>query len=56
MKSMLLESIERGEVKVIKIKDVSLKRNFSIIYHKNKYLTQSANDFINLAYKNNSQY
>lgn len=45
---LVKESIERGEVKVIKIKDVSLKRNFSIIYHKNKFLTNSAKDFIEI--------
>lgn len=43
---LVKDNIERGEVKVIKIKDISLKRNFSIIYHKNKFLTNSAKDFI----------
>lgn len=35
-------------MKIIKIKDVSLKRNFSVIYHKNKFLTNSAKDFIDI--------
>lgn len=45
---LVKDSIERGEVKVIKIKDVSLKRSFSIIYHKNKFLTNSAKDFMDI--------
>lgn len=49
---LVKDSIERGEVKVIKIKDVSLKRNFSIIYHKNKFLTSSAKDFIEICKSN----
>lgn len=43
---LVKDNIERGEIKVIKIKDICLKRNFSIIYHKNKFLTNSAKDFI----------
>lgn len=45
---LVKDSIERGEVKVIKIKDVSLKRSFSIIYNKNKFLTNSAKDFMDI--------
>lgn len=48
---LVKDNIERGEVKVIKIKDVSLKRNFSIIYHKNKFLTNSAKDFLDICKK-----
>ena len=45
---LVKDSIERGEVKVIKIKDVSLKRSFSIIYHKNKFLNNIAKDFMDI--------
>lgn len=45
---LVKDSLERKEINTFSIKDVSLKRQFFIIYHKNKYLTQSAKDFINL--------
>lgn len=53
---LIKDSLKRKEISTVDIEGVSLTRKFSIIYHKNKYLTQSANDFINLAYKNHSQY
>ena len=45
---LVKDSIDRKEITTVKIKDISLKRNSSIIYHKNKYITQSAKDFISL--------
>ena len=48
---LVKDSVDRGEVKIINIKDISLKRKFSVIYHKNKFITQSAKDFINLLYQ-----
>ena len=46
------EEIETGELSVIQAEDVDFKRKFSVIYHKNKYLTNSMKDFIGLCYKN----
>ena len=45
--------VSLGNVHMIKIKNVSLKRQFSIIYQKNKFLTKSAKKFINLCINNN---
>jgi len=45
---LVRDYIDRNEIKTVKIKDVSLKRKFNIIYHKNKFITQSAKDFIDL--------
>lgn len=45
---LVKEYIERNEIETIKIKNISLKRKFNIIYHKNKFITQSAKDFIDL--------
>ncbi len=45
---LVKDYIERNEIETIKIKDISLKRKFNIIYHKNKFITQSAQDFMNL--------
>lgn len=40
--------LKAGSIKQIEIKNVSLTRQFNIIYHKNKYLTNSMKEFINL--------
>ncbi|MHB1454623.1 MAG: LysR family transcriptional regulator [Saccharofermentanales bacterium] len=42
------DSLERGELKTTRIKDVTLDRKFSIITHRNKFLTQSMQDFIQI--------
>lgn len=53
---LIKDSLKRNEICTVDIEGISLRRKFSVIYHKNKYLTESAKDFINLAYKNNSPY
>ena len=45
---LVRDYVERNEIKTLKIKNISLKRKFNIIYHKNKFITQSAQDFMNL--------
>lgn len=45
---LVKEYVDRDEVRIINIKNISLKRKFNIIYHKNKFITQSAQDFIDL--------
>lgn len=48
---LVQSDLEAGLVKYIKIRDVSFKRQFYVTYHKNKYLTNSAKEFINLAFQ-----
>lgn len=45
---LVKDSIERNEIKALNLKDISFDRYFSIIYHKNKFLTKSAKTFIDL--------
>ena len=45
---LVKDYIERNEIQTVKIKEISLKRKFNIIYHQNKFITQSAQDFIDL--------
>lgn len=45
---LVKESIARNEVKIINLKNISFDRHFSIIYHKNKFLTKSAKTFIDI--------
>ena len=40
--------LENGYISTLEIRDISLKRQISIIYHKNKYLTHGAQAFINI--------
>ncbi|MBU3189782.1 LysR family transcriptional regulator [Clostridium bowmanii] len=49
--SVISERLIKNEVsadilKIVKINNVEFKRNFSVIYHKNKYLSQCLKDFI----------
>jgi len=46
---LVKSDLEAGLIKHIKIKNVSFKRQFYITYHKNKYLTDSAKEFIDLS-------
>lgn len=50
------EQIKKGKVNTFDLSDISLSRNFSVIYHKNKFLSQSALDLIEICketvYKN----
>lgn len=45
---LVKSEVEEGQVKEIPIEGVDLTRDFSIIYHKNKYLTPSAKAFMEL--------
>lgn len=42
------DEIEKGLLHQINLNDITLSRELSIIYHKNKYLTKAANEFIKL--------
>ncbi|HHW22798.1 MAG TPA: LysR family transcriptional regulator [Clostridiaceae bacterium] len=45
---MVKDSLERKEISQFQLIGIRFKRNFSVIYHQNKFLTQSAKDFISL--------
>jgi DNA-binding transcriptional LysR family regulator len=45
---MVKSDLEAGIVKHLKIKGITFKREFNIIHHKNKFLTKSAKEFIEL--------
>lgn len=49
---LVREEIKSGAVREVKLEDVSLSRKFSFIYHKNKYLTDSARKFMELCRQN----
>lgn len=47
--NLLVEKdLKAGNIEQIKVKNLSLKHRFHVIYHKNKFLTNSAKEFINL--------
>lgn len=45
---LIKDYLNRGEISLFGVKGIILRRSFSVIYHKNKYLTDSARDFISL--------
>lgn len=45
---LVKQDLEVGNVRQIKIKDISFNRESYIIYHKNKFLTNSVKEFMNL--------
>ncbi len=52
---LVKQYLKSNEISEVKLTDVSFNRKFYIIYHKNKYLTNSARDFISICknYGNN---
>jgi DNA-binding transcriptional LysR family regulator len=49
-KRLIEEEIKGERLSIIKVNGLDLKRKFSIIYHKNKYLTESMKAFFDLCY------
>lgn len=45
---LVQDKLKANEISSFTVKNLPLSRNFSIIYHKNKFLTKSCLDFINL--------
>lgn len=45
---LVKESLDRKEINQFQLNGIQFKRNFSVIYHRNKFLTESAKDFIAL--------
>lgn len=50
-KLLVKKELETGELFSIKIDGIDLKRKFSVIYHKNKFLTNCMKAFMDLCYK-----
>jgi len=50
-KLLVKKELETGELFSIKIDGIDLKRKFSVIYHKNKFLTNYMKAFMDLCYK-----
>lgn len=45
---LIMNRISKQKVAVLPMKDISFERCFSIVYHKNKFLTQAAKEFIGM--------
>ncbi len=45
---LILPALERGLIITVGVQGLSFRRSFFLIYHKNKYLTGSAKDFMDL--------
>ncbi len=45
------EELKTGTLARINIKGINLQRKFSVIYHKNKFLSKTMQSFISLCYK-----
>ncbi len=45
---MVMGPLKRGQVQTISVEGLDFRRSFYIIHHKDKYLTESAKDFLNL--------
>lgn len=45
---MIHDRVEDGSVCVIQVEGIEFRRKYKIVYHKNKYLTKSVCDFLNL--------
>lgn len=47
LSSLLIEKeVSAKEIKILNVKDVHIRRKIKLIYHKNKYLTNSMNEFV----------
>lgn len=45
---LVKDALEKGRISRFLMNGIRFERNFSVIYHKNKYLTKSLNDFMEL--------
>ena len=45
---MIIPSLKQGLISTVNVQDLIFSRNFYIIYHKDKFLTPSIKQFINL--------
>ncbi len=50
-KRLVEKELEGQSLRIIPIRDMSMKRQFRLIYHKNKYISASMQEFINLCIK-----
>lgn len=53
--SLVNESLKKGEIAEFKVEGMTLNRKFSVIYHRNKFLPQSARTLVQLCQDNASK-
>lgn len=54
-KRLVEDEVKAGKLNIIKIENFSFKRKFSVIYHKNKYLTEAMRVFMDLCYSHSGR-
>ena len=47
-KMIVKEEVEKGLLKILSLKNVKIKREIKLIYHKNKYISETINEFIDV--------
>ena len=47
-KMLIKDECEKGKLKILNFKDVSIKRQIKLIYHKNKYISKPIEELINI--------
>lgn len=52
---LVTEEVQSGKLAIIEVDGLALKRKFCVVYHKNKYLTNSMKDFFKLCYALSSE-
>ena len=50
-KRLVETEVKTGELSILKVDGIDLKRKFSIVYHKNKYITETMKSFFDLCQK-----
>ncbi len=53
-KRLVVKEIQDGSLSMVRVPGLDLKRNFSIAYHKNKYITDTMKLFFSLVNKGNA--
>ena len=47
-KMIVKEEVEKGLLKILSLKNIKIKREIKLIYHKNKYISETINKFIDV--------
>ncbi|MGM9979008.1 MAG: LysR substrate-binding domain-containing protein [Clostridium sp.] len=47
-KMIVKEEVEKGLLKILSLKNIKIKREIKLIYHKNKYISETINEFIDV--------
>ena len=45
---LINDECKKGKLKILRFKDVSIKRQIKLIYHKNKYISKSIEELIDI--------